>query len=45
MANRIISPEPPNLPLAPLQYDRPDQDQHSNVLRLFFNRLVSALQT
>ena len=45
MANRIIAPEPPNLPLAPLQYDRPYQDQHSNVLRLFFNRLVSALQT
>ena len=43
MANRIISPEPPNLPLAPLQYDRPYQDQHSNALRLYFNRISGTL--
>ena len=45
IVDRLISPEPPNLPLAPGQYDRPYQDQHSNVLRLFFNRLVAVLQT
>jgi len=30
---------PPNLPLAPEQYDRQYQDQLNNVLRLFFTRL------
>jgi hypothetical protein len=30
---------PPNLPLAPEQYERRYQDQLNNVLRLFFNRL------
>lgn len=29
----------PNLPLAPEQWDRRFQDQYSNVLRLYFNRL------
>jgi hypothetical protein len=29
----------PNLPLAPEQWDRRYQDQYSNVLRLYFNRL------
>ena len=29
----------PNLPLAPDQWDRRYQDQFSNVLRLYFNRL------
>jgi len=29
----------PNLPLAPDQWDRRFQDQYSNVLRLYFNRL------
>lgn len=41
--DRIIAPEPPNLPLAPNEYGRPYHDQHSNVLRLFFNRLFNAL--
>lgn len=44
MANRIIAPEPPNLPLAPGDYQRPYQDQHSSVLRLYFNRLSTTLQ-
>lgn len=43
--DRLIAPEPPNLPLAPGVYERPYHDQHSNVLRLFFNRLSIALST
>lgn len=31
----------PNLPVAPNQYERRYQDQFSNVLRLFFNSIVS----
>jgi len=30
---------PPNLPLAPDEYERRYQDQLNNVLRLFFNQL------
>jgi hypothetical protein len=30
---------PPNLPLAPQEYERQYQDQLNNVLRLFFARL------
>jgi hypothetical protein len=30
---------PPNLPLAPAEYERRYQDQLNNVLRLFFNQL------
>jgi hypothetical protein len=30
---------PPNLPLAPTEYERRYQDQLNNVLRLFFNQL------
>lgn len=43
MANRLDRPEPPALPLAPDSYNRPFTDQNSNVLRLFFNRLMSTL--
>ena len=32
---------PPNLPVAPVQYESRYQDQFSNVLRLFFNRLTN----
>lgn len=39
MIGKLFSPEPPNLPLAPTDYERPYQDQHSNTLRLYFNRL------
>lgn len=41
--NRLIAPEPPNQPLAPDEYERRYQDQYANVLRLFFNRLATAL--
>jgi hypothetical protein len=43
VTDKLIAPEPPNLPLAPAEYARPYHDQHSNVLRLFFNRLFNAL--
>lgn len=43
MANQLDRPEPPALPLAPEAYNRPFTDQNSNVLRLFFNRLISTL--
>jgi hypothetical protein len=39
MANQIDKPQTPALPLAREQYDRRDQDQYDNILRLFFNRL------
>jgi hypothetical protein len=29
----------PALPLAPIEYDQPQQDQFQNALRLYFNRL------
>ena len=43
MAQRIINPAVPNLPLGPEQYERRYQDQHSNVLRLYFNQLRNSL--
>jgi hypothetical protein len=33
----------PNLPLAPLEYDRQYTDQLNNVFRLYFNRIDSIL--
>lgn len=42
MANELERPAPPALPLATETYDRPFMDQNSNVLRLFFTRLVNA---
>jgi hypothetical protein len=45
MTNEINKVEPPALPLAPEQYQRPYMDQNSNVLRLFFNRLVNSVNT
>lgn len=42
MTNKLERPAPPALPLAPEIYDRPFMDQNSNVLRLFFTRLVNA---
>ena len=41
--NQIQTPAVPNLPLAPDLYERRYQDQHSNVLRLYFNQLKNAL--
>ena len=43
MANELERPAPPALPLAPEVYDRPFMDQNSNVLRLFFTRLINAI--
>jgi hypothetical protein len=34
-----LNATPPNLPLAPNEYDRRYQDQLNNVIRLFFNQL------
>jgi len=34
-----LNATPPNLPLAPEEYDRRYQDQLNNILRLFFNQL------
>jgi hypothetical protein len=34
-----INVTPPNLPLAPFEYERRYQDQLNNILRLFFNQL------
>ena len=45
MANEISKAEPPALPLAPEQYNRPFMDQNSNVLRLFFTRITNLLNT
>ena len=38
--NQVASP---NLPLAPMQYDRQYTDQVNNVLRLYFNRVDAIL--
>ena len=43
MANQLDRPEPPALPLAPGEYNRPYTDQKDNVFRLFFNRITSVL--
>ncbi len=42
---QVIVPEPPSLPLGTDQYERRYQDQYSNVLRLYFNRLTNALSS
>lgn len=43
MAGQIQQIEPPALPLATNDYDRPYQDQLNNVHRLFYNRLTNAM--
>jgi len=43
MATKPINPAPPNLPLAPVQYDAQYGDKLTDVLRLFFNQLNSVL--
>jgi hypothetical protein len=35
---------PPNLPLAPEEYERRYQDQLNNILRLFFNEINAVQQ-
>lgn len=42
MAGRVQKIEPPALPQATIAYQQPAQDQYSNVLRLFFNRLTAS---
>ena len=37
--NELQRVTPPNLPLAPLQYNQDYHEQYSNVLRLYFNQL------
>ena len=43
MANKIRNIAPPNLPVAPVEYERRYQDQFANVLRLFFNLVANAI--
>lgn len=43
MAQRILNPAVPNMPLGPDNYERRYQDQFSNVLRLYFNQLRNSL--
>ena len=43
MAGKIDKIAAPALPWAREQYERDAEDQYSNVLRLFFNRLVNAV--
>ena len=43
MAQRLNNPAVPNLPIATPEYSRVYQDQFSNVLRLYFNRLNNNL--
>jgi len=43
MATKPVNPAPPNLPLAPVQYEAQYGDKLTNVLRLFFAQLNSAL--
>jgi hypothetical protein len=45
MTNLINKVQPPALPLAPDEYERPFADQSNNVLRLFFNRLIGTIDT
>ena len=45
MANQSLDiPAAPNLPLAPVEYNRPYVDQLNSVQRLFYNRLVDNVQ-
>ena len=41
----LLGVVPPNLPLAPQQYEGRYQEAFNNVLRLYFNRLNTSLQT
>lgn len=44
MSLEINAPAAPNLPLAPVDYNRQYGDQLNNVFRLYFNRLGSNLE-
>jgi hypothetical protein len=41
---RLNAPAAPNLPLAPMVYERSFQEAFNNILRLYFNRLDNTLQ-
>lgn len=43
MSNKIERPAPPALPLAPTTYGVPYENQKTNALRLFFNRITGVL--
>lgn len=43
MRNPITKIQNPALPLASFDYNQSQQDQYTNVLRLFFNRMVTSL--
>ena len=43
VAIQIVNPVPPALPVAPAEYARMYQDQLNNILRLYFNKLSSAI--
>lgn len=36
----MANPAPPNLPVAPIEYDREYQDELNKILRLFFAQLT-----
>lgn len=42
---QLLSVAPPRLPVAPQQYETRFQDQHSDVLRLYFNQISSNVNT
>ena len=42
---KLTPSSPPNLPIAPDQYQRFFIDQVNNILRLYFNQLAANLQT
>jgi len=41
MSGNLNPVDPPALPLGPLEYNRPYQDQLNNIQRLFYNRLTN----
>lgn len=43
ISQKIRNIVPPNLPVAPVEYQQRYQDQFSNVLRLFFNLIANAV--
>lgn len=43
--NRLLPQRPPRLPTAPVEYEARFHDQHSDVLRLYFNQLDNVVAT
>ena len=44
MLSPIATPEPPVLPVPPIEYSRTYEDQRTNITRLFFNRLIKTVR-